>query len=297
MVPLVPFPLETRLGELLMAQFHVIAGANDTSAYPEVRKISVADVFAALRQGLDDFWEKPSHYVFLCLIYPVAGLVLARWSSGANALPILFPLMSGFALIGPFAALGLYEISRRRELGLDTSWQHALEVRRSPAMPSIFAVGILLFAIFIVWLLTAQALYVSLFGPAAPESISAFLNQVFNTSEGWRMIILGNAIGFVFSVVVLCTSVITFPLLLDRDVGALAAVVTSIKAVLANPIPMLLWGLIVAALLFVGFLTLFVGLAIFIPVLGHATWHLYRKVVAPLPSVEVQKAAKPRARR
>jgi uncharacterized membrane protein len=155
----------------------------------------------------------------------------------------------------------------------------------------------LLFAIFIVWLLTAQALYVSLFGPAAPESISAFLNQVFNTSEGWRMIILGNAIGFVFSVVVLCTSVITFPLLLDRDVGALAAVVTSIKAVLANPIPMLLWGLIVAALLFVGFLTLFVGLAIFIPVLGHATWHLYRKVVAPLPSVEVQKAAKPRARR
>ncbi|PSH62432.1 DUF2189 domain-containing protein [Phyllobacterium sophorae] len=266
-----------------MAQFHVIAGASETSVYPDVRRISVADVFAALREGLDDFWEKPSHYVFLCLIYPIAGLVLARWTSGANLLPLLFPLMSGFALIGPFAALGLYEISRRRELNLDTSWKHALEVRQSPAIPSIVAVGVMLFVFFIAWILTAQALYTNLFGPQAPESISAFMDQVFNTPEGQRMIILGNAIGFVFAVIVLCTTVIAFPLLLDRDVGALAAVVTSIKAVLVNPVEMALWGLIVAALLLVGFLTLFVGLAIFIPVLGHATWHLYRKVVVPLP--------------
>jgi len=278
-----------------MAQFHIIAGATEASVYPDVRRISVADVFAALRQGLDDFWEKPSHYVFLCLIYPIAGLVLARWTSGANLLPLLFPLMSGFALIGPFAALGLYEISRRRELGLDTSWRHALEVRHSPAIPSIVAVGVLLLALFIAWILTAQALYVNLFGPEAPMSISSFMNQVFTTPEGMRMIILGNGIGFVFAVVVLCTSVIAFPLLLDRDVGALSAIVTSIKAVLANPIPMALWGLIVAALLLVGFLTLFVGLAIFIPVLGHATWHLYRKVVVPLPKVEMKMPSKSRS--
>jgi uncharacterized membrane protein len=266
-----------------MAQFHVIAGASETSVYPDVRRIKVADVFAALRQGLDDFWDKPSHYVFLCLIYPIAGLVLMRWTSGANLLPLLFPLMSGFALIGPFAALGLYEISRRRELNLDTSWRHALEVRHSPAIPSIVAVGVMLFVLFIAWILTAQALYTNLFGSQVPESISAFINQVFNTSEGQRMIILGNAIGFVFAVVVLCTTVIAFPLMLDRDVGALAAVVTSVKAALANPVEIALWGLIVAALLLVGFLTLFVGLAIFIPVLGHATWHLYRKVVVPMP--------------
>jgi uncharacterized membrane protein len=278
-----------------MAQFHIIAGATEASVYPDVRRISVADVFAALRQGLDDFWEKPSHYVFLCLIYPIAGLVLARWTSGANLLPLLFPLMSGFALIGPFAALGLYEISRRRELGLDTSWRHALEVRHSPAIPSIVAVGVLLLALFIAWILTAQALYVNLFGPEAPMSISSFMNQVFTTPEGMRMIILGNGIGFVFAVIVLCTSVIAFPLLLDRDVGALSAIVTSIKAVLANPIPMALWGLIVAALLLVGFLTLFVGLAIFIPVLGHATWHLYRKVVVPLPKVEMKMPSKSRS--
>ncbi|MEK1888970.1 MAG: DUF2189 domain-containing protein [Phyllobacterium sp.] len=267
-----------------MAQFHVIAGANETNVYPGVRQIGVADVFAALREGLDDFWDKPSHYVFLCLIYPIAGLVLIRWTSGANLLPLLFPLMSGFALVGPFAALGLYEISRRRELNLDTSWSHAFEVRHSPAIPSIIAVGFMLLVLFIAWILVAQALYVNLFGPQVPESLRAFLSQVFATPEGQRMILLGNAIGFVFAVVVLCSTVIAFPLLLDRDVGAFAAVLTSIKATLANPVPIALWGLIVAALLLVGFLTLFVGLAVFIPVLGHATWHLYKKIVVPAPA-------------
>ncbi|MGO4451205.1 DUF2189 domain-containing protein [Phyllobacterium sp. TAF24] len=280
-----------------MTQFHVIAGANETNVYPDVRRISVADVFASLREGLADFWDKPSHYVFLCLIYPIAGLVLIRWTSGANLLPLLFPLMSGFALIGPFAALGLYEISRRREQHLDTSWWHALEVKRSPAIPSIVAMGILLLALFVAWILTAQALYVNLFGPEAPESVSTFINQVFGTPEGRQMILLGNAIGFVFAVVVLCTSVIAFPLLLDRDVGALSAIVTSVKAVLVNPLQMALWGIIVAALLLVGFLTLFVGLAIFIPVLGHATWHLYRKVVVSPPSAKVEMPAKRRSRK
>lgn len=277
-----------------MAQFHVIAGGSETGVYPDVRRISVADVFAAFRQGLDDFWEKPSHYVFLCLIYPIAGLVLARWTSGANLVPLLFPLMSGFALIGPFAALGLYEISRRREAGLDISWKHALDVRRSPAIPSILAVGVFLLAIFIAWLLTAQSLYTSLFGPEEPESILTFVREVFTTPEGLRLILLGNSIGFVFAFVVFCTTVVAFPLLLDRDVGALSAIVTSVKAILVNPIPMALWGLIVVGLLVVGFLTLFVGLAIFLPVLGHATWHLYRKMVVP-SAVKAKAPAKRRA--
>ncbi|MGK9051398.1 DUF2189 domain-containing protein [Xaviernesmea oryzae] len=263
-----------------MAHFHVIAGGR-SKAYPNVRRIGVADVFSSLRQGLDDFWTKPSHYVFLCLIYPVAGVVLARWTSGANALPLLFPLMSGFALIGPFAALGLYEISRRRELGLDTSWQHALEVRHSPAVPAILAIGVMLAAIFILWLLVAQALYVSLFGPERPESLMVFVSEVFTTNRGWQLILYGNVVGFFFALVVLCTTVVAFPLLLDRDVGAATAVYTSMKVVAVNPLEIMLWGLIVAALLVVGFVMFFAGLAIVIPVLGHATWHLYRKVVEP----------------
>ena len=186
-----------------MASFHVIAGASETLEHTKIRKIGISDLFDALKRGVDDFMVKPSHIVFLCLIYPLVGVVLAAWTSGNNALPLLFPLVSGFALIGPFAAIGLYEISRRREAGLDTSWGHAFEVRNSPALPAIAAVGIMLVAIFIAWLLTAQMFYQHLFGPAPPESLSGFIIEIFATGRGWTLIILGHAIGFVFAVVVL----------------------------------------------------------------------------------------------
>jgi uncharacterized membrane protein len=266
-----------------MASFHVIAGASDTLEHIHVRKISVSELIDAFKRGVDDFMVKPSHIVFLCLIYPLVGVVLAAWTSGSNALPLLFPLVSGFALIGPFAAIGLYEISRRRELGLDTSWSHAFEVKNSPALPSIAAVGIMLFAFFIAWLFAAQLLYQQLFGPYAPASLSGFLHDVFTTERGWTLIVLGHAIGFVFAAVVLCTTVVAFPLLLDRDVGAYEAIHTSVRAVLANPIPMIVWGFIVAVLLIIGSLPVFAGLAVVLPILGHATWHVYRKVVEPLP--------------
>ncbi|SCB56525.1 Uncharacterized membrane protein [Rhizobium aethiopicum] len=267
-----------------MAAFHVMTGASENFARPVINRIGIADVFDALKRGLDDFSEKPSHYVFLCLMYPIAGVFLTLWTSGANLLPMVFPLMSGFVLIGPIAAIGLYEISRRREEGLDTSWKHALEVRHSPALPSIVAVGLMLFGLFVVWLVTAQTLYTSLLGDVFPRTMTDFTRQVFATAQGLQLIIWGNLIGFGFALVVLAISVITFPLLLDRDVGAVAAVVTSIRATVINPVPVLLWGLIVAALLVVGTIPVFAGLALVIPILGHATWHLYRKLIAREPA-------------
>ncbi|CUX39186.1 conserved hypothetical protein; putative membrane protein [Agrobacterium fabrum str. J-07] len=264
-----------------MTAFHVMAGASGEYTRPEVRKIGVADIVDALRLGLDDFKEKPSHYVFLCLMYPIAGVFLVMWSSGANLLPLIYPLMSGFALIGPIAAIGLYEISRRREQGLDSSWRHALEVRHSPAMPSIIAVAVMLLALFAVWLIVAQSIYTATFDAAGPVSLLTFVSDVMTTSQGLSLIIWGNLAGFVFAVIVLATTVVTFPLLLDRDVGAVAAVDASIRATLANPVPVMLWGLIVAALLFVGTIPAFVGLAVVMPILGHSTWHLYRKLIVP----------------
>jgi uncharacterized membrane protein len=271
---------------MVMANFHVLAGSNKKKAVaqPTVRQIEIADVFDALRRGFDDFWEKPSHYVFLCLIYPVIGVILITWTSGGNALQLIYPLITGFALLGPLAALGLYEISRRRELNLDSSWTHALEVRNSPAIPSIVAVGVLLLGLFVAWLLTAQALFNWLYGSDVPTSITAFVSDVLTTERGWTLILLGNAIGFLFALVVLSTTVIAFPLLLDRDVGAYAAIETSARVMIANPVPIVLWGLIVAIALVAGSLPLFVGLAIVIPVLGHSTWHLYRKVVETPPA-------------
>lgn len=264
-----------------MTDFHVMAGAQDALVHPQIRRIGRADIADALGLGIDDFLVKPSHYVFLCIIYPLVGVVLAYWTSGAGALPLLFPLMSGFALIGPFAAIGLYEISRRRELGMDTSWWHAFGLRHSPAVPSIAAMGIMLLVVFVAWLLAARGLYVWLFGPEAPASIGSFLDEVFTTGHGWALIILGNLIGLAFALVVLCTTVIAFPMLIDRDCGVVSAIETSARAVLANPGTMILWGLIVAAALVIGSIPLFAGLAIVVPVLGHATWHLYRKLVAP----------------
>ncbi|MHA6645582.1 DUF2189 domain-containing protein [Mesorhizobium sp. A623] len=270
-----------------MANFHVYAaGTSSKVEHPAIRKLGVSDVFDALRRGLDDFWDKPSHYVFLCLIYPIVGVLLITWTSGGNALQLIYPLMTGFALLGPVAAIGLYEISRRREQGLDTSWRHAFDVRKSPAMPAIFALGIMLMVLFVAWMLTAQALYTYLYGEAVPASLSGFVADVLTTQRGWTLIVLGNFIGFLFALVALSTTVVAFPLLLDRDIGAYAAVETSARTVIANPIPMLLWGLIVAVAMVVGTLTLFVGLAVALPVLGHSTWHLYRKVVAPAPTPE-----------
>ena len=169
-----------------MARFHVYAGAAEAADHPIVRHISLDDIWSALSQGLDDFREKPSHYVFLVIIYPLAGILFAVWTSGQNALPMLFPLASGFALLGPFAAIGLYEISRRREAALDSSWWHAFDVGRSPALPSIAAVGFMLLVIFVAWLLTARAIYVSIYGDELPVSLSSFLADVLTTERGGR---------------------------------------------------------------------------------------------------------------
>jgi uncharacterized membrane protein len=262
-----------------MPTFHVMAGHNAELAQPVIRRIGLDDLADALRLGWRDFMEMPSHLVFLAIIYPIVGVFLAAWTSGAGALPMLFPLMSGFALLGPVAAIGLYEISRRREAGMVSTWRNALDVRHSPALPSIVGLGLLLFALFIGWLLTARALYISLFGEVAPATIGSMLSEIFGSSQGWTLLVAGNLIGFCFAAVVLATTVIAFPLLLDRDIGAVAAIQTSVRATLANPATMAAWGLIVAMALAVGSIPLFAGLAIVLPVLGHATWHLYRKVI------------------
>jgi len=267
-----------------MSTFHVYAGADGSSANYAVRRIETGDLYDCLRAGYEDFLAKPSHVVFIIVLYPLIGVVLAAWTAGANALPMLFPLASGFALLGPFAAIGLYEISRRREQGEAPSWRDALSLRHSPALPAIAVIGGMLFALFIAWLLVAQSLYVNLFGPHAPESLGAFFGKVFGTGEGWTLILFGNAIGALFALAVLSTTVVAFPLLIDRDAGALAAIQTSMRAFLINPGPMIAWGFIVALLLLLGSIPLFAGLIVVLPILGHATWHLYRKVVVPAPA-------------
>ena len=261
-----------------MAQSHILVGAT-AAPQPIVHRIEVKDLTDALREGWADFSAMPSHALFLALIYPVVGIVLAQLTFGYAILPFLFPLAAGFALIGPIAALGLYELSRRREAGLQSSAANALDVMHSPSIGAIAALGGLLLALFVLWLTIAQAIYIASFGYAMPSSAGQFVHDLFATAAGWRLILSGNAAGFVFALVALTVSVVSFPLLLDRDVGAATALSTSIRLIRANPATMAVWGLIVAALLLIGSVPLFIGLAVVIPVLGHATWHLYRKAI------------------
>jgi uncharacterized membrane protein len=249
-----------------------------------VRKIGLSDLIDALRLGWEDFKAIPTHAVVLCVIYPVLGLVLFRLVIGYSVLPLLFPLAAGFTLLGPFAALGLYELSRRRERGEEAAAWHAVHVLSAPSFGAILALGTFLFALFVIWIAAADAIYIATFGYAPAATIPDFVRRVLTTPEGWSLIIIGCGVGFLFALVALCISVVSFPLMLDRHATAIDAIRTSLRAVKRNPITMSAWGLIVAVLLAVGSLPLFVGLAVVLPVLGHATWHLYRKVVEPDPN-------------
>src|SRR6195952_5386711 len=143
----------------------------DAAAAPVIRTIGFSDLHRALRLGWEDFKAVPSHAIILCIIYPVLGLVLARTVLGYSVLPLLFPLAAGFALLGPFAALGLYELSRRREIGEEASAWQAAEVLRSPSFGAMLGLGTLLLILFVVWVTTANAIYVSKFGNAPAASI------------------------------------------------------------------------------------------------------------------------------
>lgn len=268
-------------GHAVEATAHTMEGSWEDRdvAPPRVRRIGASDIGDALAQGFKDFGACRTDVVFLCLIYPIAGLIISRMAFDYGMVALIFPLVAGFALIAPLFGVGLYEMSRRRELGLETGWTDAFGVVRTPAIGAILVLGLMLLALFCLWLFAAYFLYTVTLGPDAPVSAAAFTRDALTTPEGWTMIGVGMGVGFLFALVVLIISVVSFPLLLDRNVGVGTAIATSVQAVRTNPGPMAMWGLIIAGSLLLGAIPLLVGLAVVLPVLGHATWHLYRKVV------------------
>jgi uncharacterized membrane protein len=251
-----------------------------------VQKITVADLRDAVRRGLHDFAAARTDVMFVSVIYPIIGLFIAVAEARGQFLPLLFPTAAGFALVGPFFAVGMYEMSRHREQTGKATWLDMFKVMRSPSIGAIAGLGGLLIVLFLAWLAVAEVIYDVTMGPRPPASTLDFINGVFTTGAGWAMIGLGLVAGLIFSVAVLAISVVSFPLLLDRPVGIGTAIRTSLMAVRRNPVTLGLWGLFVAVSLSIGAVPCFVGLIVVLPVLGHSTWHLYRRVVRP-PAVKM----------
>lgn len=247
---------------------------------PEVRRISMADLRDALSKGAHDVGGLRDDVLFVAIIYPLAGLVLAAAAFNYNLLMMLFPLASGFAIIGPVAATGLYEMSRRREQGEHVTWMDAFKVFNSPAIGSIVGMGFILLGLFALWLGAAYQIGVGAIGAETPPTLSMFLQQVFASEASPTLIIGGFGVGFLFALLAFVLSVVAIPLLLDRDVGLWNAIGASLKACATNPGPMAAWAAIIAGALVLGSIPLLVGLIVVVPWLGHASWHLYRKLVA-----------------
>jgi len=247
----------------------------------ETRPITSADIREALRKGYDDFKTFRTDVMFLVAIYPIIGICLITISFNMALLPLLFPLAAGFTLLGPIAAVGLYEMSRRREAGEDVGWGAAFSVLHADIIGPVLALGVYLFGMFIVWLFSAIIVYSFTLGPETPTSINAFIIDVMTTTSGWAMILIGMAVGLGFSTVVLVTSLISFPMLIDRRVGVSQAISTSLQVARQSPVTVAKWGLIVAVAMALGSVPFFLGLVVILPVLGHATWHLYRAAIVP----------------
>jgi uncharacterized membrane protein len=228
---------------------------------------------------MDDFRAMRGDIILAGFIYPAVALLAAALALGGRMIPIIFPMAAAFSLLGPLIAIGFYELARRRESGMAAGWNHFLDPLRGTNRAQIFGMAATLLVLALGWMLMAKTIYDGTLGAMHPATMGSFLSMLFTTPEGWRMIVLGNIAGLAFALVTLVTSLVSFPMLVDRNVHASDAVETSLRASFHNPVMTLRWGLYVAVILALACLPLFLGLAIALPVLGYASWHLYTRLV------------------
>jgi uncharacterized membrane protein len=248
---------------------------------PRVQSIAFGDIVDALEAGLRDFRAAPLYGLFFGGIYAVGGMLIVLTASALQMSYVSYPLAVGFALIGPFVAVGLYEISRRREKGEPLQWGPVLGVIFAQRRRETGWMAFVTLFVLVMWMYQVRVLLALFIGLHAPTTFDGFIEVVVGTPEGLMFLGIGHVVGAFNSLVLFSLTVVSFPLLLDREVDFVTAMITSVRSVFTNPKPMVGWAFIIMVLLMISIAPFFLGLFVALPILGHTTWHLYRKLVVP----------------
>lgn len=249
---------------------------------PQFRAISSGDISAALAAGLDDFLKTPLFGLFFGGFFALGGLFIMACLTLFDMSWMIIPVAIGFPLIGPFVAVGLYEVSRRRATGTALNWREILTVIFQQRERQLGWMAFVVLFIFWIWIYQVRLLLALFFGFKSFSSIDGFLEVAVTTPEGFGFLAVGTIVGAFLAFVLFSATVVAMPLLLDRDIDFITAMIVSFKTVVANPVAMLGWGIVVTVLIILAMLPAFIGLIVVLPVLGHATWHLYaRSIIKP----------------
>ena len=255
----------------------------DTAApapLPAVKSITRADIRDALKAGLADFQRAPAFGIFFGAVFSLVGIAIAWALYRGEAGLWIFPVAAGFPLIGPFAAVGLYEVSRRLDAGEELAWGPILMAgfRQGNSQLPMFAVFTVF--VFLVWIVLARVIFAIVFGTAPMTNVMTSF-EIFITGRGVAMLFIGSVVGAALAALLFSVSVVGVPLLLDQDIDVVTAMITSFRATVENRDAMLYWGVVVGVSTAVAMLPVFLGMILVFPTLGHASWHIYRKSVEP----------------
>ena len=256
--------------------------ASQAYVMPRVNALTTADIRAALMEGLSDFARAPLFGLFFGGIFAVAGILIVLALTVWDKSWMIYPVAIGFPLVGPFAAVGLYEVSRRLEAGRPLIWSEVLSVVWAQRLRELSWMAFVMLFVFWIWMYQVRLLVAILLGRMSFSTLEKFLTLVLSTGQGWLFLAVGHVVGAALALILFSITVISIPLLMEREVDFITAMITSVRTVVASPVAMLSWGLVVTLCVILACLPFFLGLLVILPVLGHATWHLYRRAVVPL---------------
>lgn len=258
---------------------HSIHPDDEGIPVPDVNALSFADIKFCLTKGIRDFIQAPAYGIFFGAVFAFIGLFVIQSLLVWQKSWLMYPMLIGFPLIGPFAAVGLYEVSRRLESGKPLSWNNILNVVWQQSGREIRWMAFVLLFIFWVWMYQIRLLIALILGRMSFSSLQEFASIIVSTPEGLVFVVVGHLVGAFFALLLFSTTVISFPLLLEREVDFITAMIASFKTVMASPTVMLAWGVFVTLVVMLSFVPAFLGLLVVLPILGHTTWHIYKKAV------------------